>query len=332
MAIKEKKKSKNQLKSSCNKEPNTPKQEPKSPKLWPDLPQQLIYLIERQPTLIRNIFSRGVTKSWRSERSKCNPNPAPPWLQLTIDDQETADNQPCTFNIWFAKDPVVYAASSSNPVGYRYHKNKCTVIVLTGIARPAFAFYKLRQKSEKWIKKDSSIIDPHCSDPHERAHLLRFTNGIWFKDKFYALSLHGTLAVIEDTDSDIRITALGKKRAVPSVSSMHLRECLIESEGKILLVFLISRKSIKVVDDVEVYQLDTAKLTWIKKESLGGDRTLFLGANCCMSVSASRVGCRRNCVYFTHGEDDGWWVYEMETATINSSNKFPVWDEPMLME
>ncbi|KAF2320590.1 hypothetical protein GH714_028728 [Hevea brasiliensis] len=174
-----------------------------------------------------------------SRRSKCNPNPAPPWLQLTIDDQETADNQPCTFNIWFAKDPVVYAASSSNP------------------------------KSEKWIKKDSSIIDPNCSDPHERAHLLRFTNGIWFKDKFYALSLHGTLAVIEDIDSDIRITAFGKKRAVPSVSSMHFRECLIESEGKILLVFLISRKSIKVVDEVEVYQLDTAKLTWIKKESLG---------------------------------------------------------------
>ncbi|KAF2320589.1 hypothetical protein GH714_028726 [Hevea brasiliensis] len=123
-----------------------------------------------------------------------------------------------------AKDPVVYAASSSNPVGYRYHNNKCTVIVLTGIARPAFAFYKLRQKSEKWIKKDSSIIDPYCSDPHERAHLLRFTNGIWFKDKFYALSLHGTLAVIEDIGSDLRITALGKKRAVPSVSSKRFGE------------------------------------------------------------------------------------------------------------
>ncbi|KAF2320588.1 hypothetical protein GH714_028684 [Hevea brasiliensis] len=403
MAIKEKKKSKNQLKSSCNKEPNTPKQEPKSPKLWPDLPQQLIYLIERQPTLIRNIFSRGLTKSWRAERSKCNPNPAPPWLQLTIDDQETADNQPCTFNIWFAKDPVVYAASSSNPVGYRYHKNKCTVIVLTGIARPAFAFYKLRQKSEKWIKKDSSIIDPHCSDPHERAHLLRFTNGIWFKDKFYALSLHGTLAVIEDIDSDIRITALallvqlllstncgrnqkgikkdssiidpycsdpherahllrftngiwfkdkfyalslhgtlaviedidsdlritalGKKRAVPSVSSKRFGECMIESEGGILLVFLVSRDSINVVDCVEIYQLNIDNLTWTKKESLR-NVTLIMGANCCMSVSASRVGCRRNCVYFTLCSADGWWVYDLETGIISTPTKSLHWANP----
>lgn len=41
--------------------------------------------------------------------------------------------------------------------------------------------------------------------------LLPFTNGIWFKEKYYALSLQGTLAVIEDMDSDVGIIALGKK-------------------------------------------------------------------------------------------------------------------------
>uniref|UniRef100_A0A2C9V4U5 KIB1-4 beta-propeller domain-containing protein n=1 Tax=Manihot esculenta TaxID=3983 RepID=A0A2C9V4U5_MANES len=227
---------------------------------------------------------------------------------------------------WDPKVPFLSAALSSPPrTGNR--KNKCIVMVLTGISNPAFAFYRISEGRE-WIKKDSNIVDPHCSS----SSLLQFTNGIWCKEKFYALSLQGTLAVIEDIDSDLSITALGKKRAVPSVLSMHFRECLMESEGKILLVFLISRKCIKVVDCLEVYQLDTAKLTWVKKENLGSDRTLFVGGNCCMSVSASEVGCRKNCVYFTQGKVDGWWVYDMETSTINSFSEFPAWDEAMLIE
>ena len=171
--------------------------------------------------------------------------------------------------------------------------------------------------------------------PNERGNLLRFTNGIWFKEKFYALSLQGTLAVIEDIDSDLRITDLSKKRAVPSVYSKRFRECLIESKGMILLIFLISKNSINIVDCAEVYLLNTAKLTWIKKESLG-HRTLFLGANCCMSVSASRVGCRGNCIYFTLNNIDGWGVYEMESDTISpgwrisgsSQTRFQDWVEP----
>ncbi|KAJ6986346.1 hypothetical protein NC653_024051 [Populus alba x Populus x berolinensis] len=87
---------------------------------------------------------------------------------------------------------------------------------------------------------------------------MRFTNAIGFKGKFYALSLQGTLAVIENIDSHLRITALGKKRAIPSDSSLHFRELMVESG----------------VDSVEVYQLDVDDLTWIKMESLG-DRTLF---------------------------------------------------------
>ncbi|KAJ6986345.1 hypothetical protein NC653_024051 [Populus alba x Populus x berolinensis] len=124
------------------------------------------------------------------------------------------------------------------------------------------------------LKADCTIVDPNCSNPSERRHFMRFTNAIGFKGKFYALSLQGTLAVIENIDSHLRITALGKKRAIPSDSSLHFRELMVESGEEVLLVFLISKASSNIVDSVEVYQLDVDDLTWIKMESLG-DRTLF---------------------------------------------------------
>ncbi|XP_048232183.1 uncharacterized protein LOC125370486 [Ricinus communis] len=354
--------------------------------LWPDLPQQLIHLIARNSSLLEHICSKGVTKSWRAQASKCRSNPATPWLELSGNRESDHNRQSHVFHlpirrgfIWYWRrhkptppvyniigcshglivakgasasdynlwDPVIdgywciprwdagipfIRAALSSPLPWisrHKNKNKCTVMVLTGVAHPAFAYYRIWEGGE-WIRKDSNIVDPNCSDPNRRDHLLQLTNGIWCKEKFYALSAQGTLVVIEDIDFDLRITALGKKRAVPSVSSMHFKEFLVESEGMVLLVFLISRNSINTVDYVEVYQLNTAKLGWIKKESLG-ERTLFLGSNCCMSVSASKVGCRGNCVYFSRGSTQGWWVYEMDTCTItsiNASNLSAVWVEP----
>ena len=62
-----------------------------------------------------------------------------------------------------------------------------------------------------------------------------FTNyGIGFKGKFYVLSSRGTLTIIEPIDSHLRITASGSL-----CSSLHFRECLLESDGEILLSFLI---------------------------------------------------------------------------------------------
>ncbi|KAJ6716407.1 hypothetical protein OIU74_009020 [Salix koriyanagi] len=180
-------------------------------------------------------------------------------------------------------------------------------------------FYQISggEKKHAWIKEDCTIVDPNCSNPSERRHFMRFTNAIGFKGKFYALSLQGTLAVIENIDSDLRITALGKKRAIPSVSSSHFREFMVESGEEVLLVFLICKTSSSIVDAVEVYRLETDKLRWIEMDSLG-DRALFSGSNCCMSVSASKAGCKRNCVYFTHRSGDYcWWVYELDKATIS---------------
>ncbi|KAJ6310310.1 hypothetical protein OIU76_015107 [Salix suchowensis] len=219
---------------------------------------------------------------------------------------------------WDSRDPFICAVLSTSPWPYT-PKMECFVLVLTGISHPAFVFYQISggEKKHAWIKEDCTIVDPNCSNPSERRHFMRFTNAIGFKGKFYALSLQGTLAVIENIDSHLRITALGKKRAIPSVSSSHFREFMVESGEEVLLVFLICKTSSSIVDAVEVYRLDTDKLRWIKMESLG-DRALFSGSNCCMSVSASKAGCKRNCVYFTHRSGDYcWWVYELDKATIS---------------
>lgn len=222
---------------------------------------------------------------------------------------------------WDSRDPFICAFLSASPWQYTL-KMECFVLVLTGISHPAFVFYQIcgGWKKHAWIKEDCTIVDPHCSNPSERRHFMRFTNAIGFKGKFYALSVQGTLAVTENIDSHLRIAALGKKRAIPSDSSLHFRELMVESGEEVLLVFLISKASSNIVDSVEVYQLDVDDLTWIKMESLG-DRTLFLGSNCCMSVSASKVGCKRDCVYYTHRSGDyGWWVYDLDNATISPAS------------
>ncbi|KAL5790203.1 hypothetical protein ACOSQ2_005091 [Xanthoceras sorbifolium] len=200
---------------------------------------------------------------------------------------------------------------------------KSVMMVLTGVSHPAFAFCRLegRGRFEKyeWIKHDCTIPDPYCSrSSSEKQNYMGFTNAIGYQGKFFALSLQGTLAVIEAgvDSSDLRITALGPKRVVPCVHSRYFREYLVESNGEILLVFLISRKSANNVDDVEVFKLDMVKLSWVKMERIG-DRTLFLWTNCCMSVSASKMGCKSDSVYFSNKSVEGWWEYDIQESRIS---------------
>ncbi|MCD7451620.1 hypothetical protein HAX54_012882 [Datura stramonium] len=73
--------------------------------------------------------------------------------------------------------------------------------------------------------------------------------------------------------------------------------------------------------------------SWLKLDNL--DRTIFAGTNCCMSVNASQLGCRSNCVYFTEHATDTWRLYEMGIALFRcfddygSETKSPVWEEPI---
>ncbi|KAL0361004.1 UNVERIFIED_CONTAM: hypothetical protein Sradi_3784900 [Sesamum radiatum] len=191
-------------------------------------------------------------------------------------------------------------------------RNGCNVLVLTGACSPAFAFFRWGKCEKAWTIQDCTIKEPYAPSQN-----MQFTNAIGFQGKFYALSLQGSLAVIEDTDSCFRITAIGGSRAVPSKLSRQFREYLVESCGEILLVFLISRKSIDHVEDVEVFRLDIPNLSWVKVENLG-DRTLFLEDECCMGLTASKVGCTKNCIYFSHHRIYGqWWIFNMESQSIS---------------
>ncbi|XP_019165375.1 PREDICTED: uncharacterized protein LOC109161430 [Ipomoea nil] len=233
--------------------------------------------------------------------------------------------------------PMRSATLSSFPVD----PNGCNVMAITGCDSPAFGVSRVECWTERrwcyfkaleWSKQDSTLIDPNDSEQE----LMKFTNVVGYSGKFYALTLQGTLAVIEEVDSQFRITKLCRRRAVPLVPSKRFTEYLLESSGEILLVFLICRKSVMSVDHVEVLKLQLGdELSWIKMESLG-DRTLFAGINSCFSVTATQVGCRRNSIYFTHLSKDSWRLYDMETDTIlpcydynsGSELKSPKWEEP----
>ncbi|KAG8368581.1 hypothetical protein BUALT_Bualt15G0060400 [Buddleja alternifolia] len=228
---------------------------------------------------------------------------------------------------WDVNLPFKIATLSSkinDPLG-------CNVMVVTGISSPAFAFYRHRRgrlTQKEWILENCTLKEPYALNQY-----MQFTNAIGFEGKFYALSLQGSLVVIEDIDSCFRITGIGGTRVVPDKASRQFREYLVESNGEILLVFLASRKSIGLVEDVEVYRLDIGKLLWEKMDSLG-DRTLFLEDECCMWVTSSIMGCRTNCIYFTHYRVDEWFVYEMETTQIFPASGNGNWetkkqDEPM---
>ncbi|KAM3291360.1 hypothetical protein P3S67_019649 [Capsicum chacoense] len=86
------------------------------------------------------------------------------------------------------------------------------------------------------MKQTSSLVDPNCS----KRQLMILTNAVSFEGKIYALSLQGTLVVIEGIECKFQITKLSRSRAVQSVFSKHFKEYLLESNGEILLIFLIS--------------------------------------------------------------------------------------------
>jgi hypothetical protein len=48
--------------------------------------------------------------------------------------------------------------------------------------------YVCAKGKNKWVKEDSGIIDPNCSNLSCPRYLMRFTNGIGFEGKFYVLS------------------------------------------------------------------------------------------------------------------------------------------------
>ncbi|KAF3667546.1 hypothetical protein T459_30004 [Capsicum annuum] len=328
----------------------------------------------RHSNVIESIGNAGVSKSWRCASRKCDSIGKSPWLELSNEPQYYCKTQQHVFNFSFKEagcywwqgrrrprydswkhfhyySPWSIVEEENLPMDYcflnnsracgswatyssdhkksflfprSYNSSGCCCF-------PAFVVYQLGQ-NQKWMKQNSSqngLFDPN--DP--KGQLIQFTNAIIFEGEFYALSLQGTLAVIEEIEDQFQVTRLSRRRAIPSSDSKHYIEYLLESNGEILLIFLLSERSNRVVDKVEVFKLQIEDLSWLRLDNLG-DRTLFTGIKCSMLVHASQVGCRNNCVYFTHHSIDGWRLYAMESGCISpcyddagSGIKNPAWEE-----
>ncbi|KAM3377405.1 hypothetical protein P3S68_009818 [Capsicum galapagoense] len=248
---------------------------------------------------MQNISFFGVTKSWRAAPKQCSANTRFPWLEISDKDYyQYSKTQEHTLNIplrpgeywWFSRRPWdapwthfhgcshgLIVAGGKDPAEYclliptegncsywnippwdptipfkfatlsskPYNNYKSwSVLVLTGCSYPLFVVF---QPGYKWMKQTRSLVDPNCS----KRQLMILTNAVGFE-------------------------------AVPSVFSKHFKEYLLESNGEILLIFLISEQSTRKVDKVEVFKLRMDDhISWLKLDNLG-NRTLFAGTNCCM--------------------------------------------------
>ncbi|GER35915.1 hypothetical protein STAS_12227 [Striga asiatica] len=202
--------------------------------------------------------------------------------------------------------------SSSSPV---------ETMVITGISTPAFGFFKENLREMGWTYINCTVLDPYSAAAGE---YMEFTNAIGLQGKYYAISRQGSLAVIEDVSNtcDYQITAVGENRAVPSCQgTKHFREHLLEYGEEIYLVFLVSKKWVKVVDRVEVFRLDKSRLVWEKVEKmLPDDGLFFVGPKVCMGIKSSLVGCKGNRVYFKHDGADTWHVLDMGSGEISPTS------------
>ncbi|CAN4107883.1 unnamed protein product [Withania somnifera] len=330
----------------------------------------------RPSKLIESVGTAGVSKSWRCASRKCDSIAQSPWLELSHEPQYYCRTQQHIFSLSFEEagcnwwhgrrrprydpwkhfhyyPPWTIVKGERIPTDYcslnssrayccwstyssDYKKSflfPCSYNSGGHCCFPAFVVYQLGQ-SQKWMTQESSqngLIDPN--DP--KGQLIQFSNAIIFEGKFYVLSLQGTSVVIEENEDEFQVTRVSRKQAIPSSYSKHFIEYLLESNGEILLIFLISERSNRVVDKVEVFKLQIEDLSWLRLDNLG-DRTLFAGIKCCISVPASQIGCRNNCVYFTHHSIDGWRLYDMRSGSISpcyddagTEIKNPVWEEPI---
>ncbi|GER35908.1 50S ribosomal protein L28 [Striga asiatica] len=199
---------------------------------------------------------------------------------------------------WIPSVPFRVATFSSVPDYWKKEgRGNCilSLMVVTGISSPAFSVYieDCYTKKYRWINKDCRVIEPYSA----ANQYMEFTNAIGLEGKFYAISRQGSLA-------------------------KHFREYLIEYKGGIFLVLLVSRGSVDVVDDVEVFRLDKSRLFWeTAVEKLPEDAVFFVEDKCCLGIPASLLGCKSgsNCIYFTHSGVESWFRFDMETSCITAT-------------
>ncbi|XP_020272741.1 uncharacterized protein LOC109847919 [Asparagus officinalis] len=74
---------------------------------------------------------------------------------------------------------------------------------------------------------------------------------------------------------------------------------LVESDGEVLLAVTLcdpSHPDREVLSGFQVFRPRYSENKWVRVRSIG-DRALFIHQFCCFSLSASGVGCKKNCIY-----------------------------------
>ncbi|GLT51031.1 hypothetical protein SLA2020_244780 [Shorea laevis] len=121
---------------------------------------------------------------------------------------------------------------------------------------------------------------------------------------------------------------------------LNYRVYLVQSDGEILLV----ARNVLEEDDhdittetFDVYKLDLEGQKWVEVETLGDNRSLFLGQNQSVAVSTEDFSrSKGNCIYFTHdnhflnlleGSEMGMGIYSLKDRKISPIFEFP--SEPL---
>ncbi|ESR36876.1 hypothetical protein CICLE_v10029800mg [Citrus x clementina] len=199
---------------------------------WPDLPQQLISVISRQfSTLMLDISYGGVTKSWRAQTKQSNSEAMiqQPRLELHDVNEDTKFKFNTAFHLGEWAWIVCNAKKMPMPAPWKYYVGYSDGILVSRGASPneyylnfpeAWESYLLLPSWDQRILFRRAVITSSRIVQYwkmnciviERNRFTWFTNGIAHQGKFYALSLHGTLAFIVYIRSQPSIAALGPKR------------------------------------------------------------------------------------------------------------------------
>ncbi|GKU94001.1 hypothetical protein SLEP1_g7543 [Rubroshorea leprosula] len=161
-----------------------------------------------------------------------------------------------------------------------------------------------------------------------------------YENKLHALTIHGAIYTW-DLGSGYPENKIYNGYAAPN-GTFQRQDCLmygvylVQSDGEILLVArnVPEEGDYDITTEIfDVYKLDLEGRKWVEVETLGDNRSLFLGQNQSVSVSTEDFSrCKGNCIYLTHhnhfsnppeGSEMGMGIYSLEDRRISPIFEFP---------
>ncbi|PHT64226.1 hypothetical protein T459_31896 [Capsicum annuum] len=299
---------------------------------WQNLPEKLLNFLKtprRYSSLIESMGPAGVTKSWRSATKKCSSTAKSPWLELSNEPQSYCKTQQHTFNLSFEESGCYWWHGRRRPRydPWKHFHYYSPWSILDGEKIPIdYCFLNSsRGGYSHWgippSERKNSVLFPYSKDGGDCCCFPSFVVDQLGQNQKWMNQECNQNGLIDLND--------------PKGQLIQFSNAIFFDRKFYALTLQGTLQSNRTVDKVEVFKLQVEDLSLLKLDNLG-DRTLFAGINCCLSVPSSRIGCRNNCVYFTHRLIDGWRLYDMRSGCIypcyddfGSDIKNPVWEEPI---